>query len=242
MLAQWLKNHFRGLWYSLFALCALPGLALLVLLLAHGLGSNPLEFLMHTTGRSALVLLTLTLCITPLRLGLTQLSIFTNRRFGKRLSDWNWLIRLRRPLGLWSFAYAAGHAWIFAHFDLGYDWAAAYSEVVEKPYILVGLCALLLLLLLAATSPHAMVRRLGRWWRRTHRLVYVAAVLALLHFWWLVKPGLWTPWPETLALTALLAYRAALFGGLLERWDGFDGRESTHRGTAAQPQGMAALA
>lgn len=233
MWAQWLKNHFQGVRLGLFALCALPALTLGSLFLGPGLGANPLELLMHCSGRSALVLLALTLCITPLRRGLTRLSIFANGRYGKRLADWNWLIRLRRPLGLWCFAYATGHAWIFAHFDLGYDWSAAWSELQEKPYILAGLCTLLLLLLLAATSPQAMVRRLGRTWRRLHRLVYVAAVLALLHFWWLVKPGLWTPWPESLALAALLGYRAALFGGLLERWDGFDGKESAQRGSNA---------
>lgn len=233
MLAQWLKDHFQRVWACLFVLCALPALAVLVLFLGHGLGANPLEFVLHTTGRSALALLVLTLCITPLRRGLTRASRFTQQRFGKRLSDWNWLIRLRRPLGLWSFAYGSAHAWVFAHFDLDYDWGAALGEAREKPYLLAGLCALLLLWLLAATSPHAMVRRLGRQWRRLHRLVYLAAVLALLHFWWLVKPGLWTPWPETLALAGLLGYRAALFAGLLERWDGFDGQESSQRPTKA---------
>ena len=177
----------------------------------------------------ALQLLVLTLCVTPRRRVLSGAAIATQRRWGKRLADWNWLVRLRRPLGLWSFAYAALHAAFYLHFDLGYDAAAALDEVQQKPYLLAGLGTLLLLLLLALTSPQAMVRRLGRQWRRLHRLVYVAALLALLHFWWLVKPGLWTPWPETLALGLLLGYRAGLWVSLLPRWDGCDGSESLQR-------------
>ena len=229
MLAAWLKNHFPFVWRSLFAACALPALALLYLSLAQDLGPNPLALLLHSSGRSALVLLTLTLCITPMRRWLTTLSAFTNRRYGKRLSDWNWLVRLRRPLGLWCCAYALLHAWVYAAFDLGYDAGAAWADVQEKPYVLAGLAALLLLLALAITSPTAMVRRLGRYWRRLHRLVYAVAILGLLHFWWMTKPGLLAPWPETLALGLLLGYRAALFGGLLQRWDGFDGKESQER-------------
>lgn len=207
----------------------MPGMVLTLFFYTGNLGPNPLAQLLHTTGRSALVLLTASLLITPLRRWLTRLSSFTNRRYGKRLADWNWLIRLRRLLGLWCFAYALAHAWIYATFDLGYDWAAAWLEVQEKPYLLAGMAALALLVPLAATSTQGMIRRLGRQWRRLHRLVYAVAVLALLHFWWMMKPGLWTPWPDTLALAVLLGYRAALFSGLLEKWDGFDGKESQER-------------
>ncbi|RFO97652.1 sulfoxide reductase heme-binding subunit YedZ [Rhodoferax lacus] len=231
MLAAWLKNHFQSVWRCCFSACMLPALALLARVLSSDLGPNPLALLLHTTGRSALVLLTATLAITPLRRWLTNLSAYTHQRYGKRLSDWNWLVRLRRLLGLSCFAYALAHAWIFAAFDLGYDWSAALSEVQEKPYVLAGLLALLILAPLAATSTQSMVRRLGRHWRRLHRLSYAAAVLGLLHFWWLTKPGLISPWPDTAALTLLLGYRAALYSGLLERWDGFDGKESLVRPT-----------
>ena len=229
MLAAWLKNHFQVVCRTLFAACALPGLYLLYGMAASDLGANPLALLLHTTGRSALVLLTLTLAVTPMRRWLTSLSALTHRRYGKRLSDWNWLVRLRRMLGLWCFAYALAHAWIYCTFDLAYDWQAAWAEAQEKPYLLAGLCALLLLMPLAATSTHAMVRRLGRHWRRLHRLTYAVAVLGLLHFWWLTKPGLFTPLPDTLVLAWLLGYRVALYSGLLERWDGFDGKESLER-------------
>jgi sulfoxide reductase heme-binding subunit YedZ len=101
--------------------------------------------------------------------------------------------------------------------------------VGEKPYLLVGLAALLVLAVLAATSTQRMIRRLGRRWRPLHRLTYAVAVLGLMHFWWLTKPGMWTPWPDTLWVGLLLGYRLALFSGVLERWDGFDGKESQER-------------
>lgn len=229
MLASWLKNHFALVWKGIFVASALPGLVLLGVIVAADAGPNPLALLLHTTGRSSLVMLTITLAVTPLRRLLTNASRFTNRRYGKRLSDWNWLVRLRRQLGLWCFSYAAAHAWIYCAFDLGYDWSAAQHEIGEKPYLLAGLAALLLLVLLAATSSQGMIRRLGRHWRQLHRLTYAVAVLGLLHFWWMTKPGLWLPWPDTCALAVLLGYRVALFSGVLERWDGFDGKESQER-------------
>lgn len=229
MWAAWLKAHFRAVWRALFAACTLPALYLTYRFGLDDAGANPLALLLHTTGRSALVLLTLTLAVTPLRRWLTRLSALTHRRYGKRLADWNWLVRLRRMLGLWCFAYALAHTWIYCSYDLAYDWQAATSELQEKPYLLAGLCALLLLAVLAATSTQAMMRRLGRHWRRLHRASYAVAVLALLHFWWLTKPGLYNPLPDTLALAWLLGYRLALYSGVLERWDGFDGRESQER-------------
>lgn len=229
MLAAWLKAHFQTVWRVLYAACTLPAMVLLYLALRGDLGANPLALLLHTTGRSSLVLLTLTLAVTPLRRWLSRLSTLTHRRYGKRLADWNWLVRLRRMLGLWCFAYAWAHAWIYSAFDLGYDWDAAWGELQEKPYLLAGMTALLILLPLAATSTQAMIRRLGSHWRRLHRLSYAAAVLGLLHFWWMTKPGLRTPLPDTLVLTLLLGYRAALYSGVLERWDGFDGKESLER-------------
>lgn len=229
MLAAWLKEHLRTVWWLVFVASSAPALYLLNAYRSDGLGSNPLEMLLHTTGRSALVLLTVTLAVTPLRKLLTSLSRMTARRYGKRLADWNWLVRLRRLLGLWCFTYALSHGWIYLEFDLGYDWASAWNEVREKPYVAVGALALLVLVPLAATSTQGMIRRLGRNWLRLHMLTYLVAVLGLLHFWWLVKPGTWGPLPDTLVLTVLLGYRVLLRTGLLERWEGFDGREVPER-------------
>lgn len=234
MLATWLKNHFRTVWWVLFCASSIPALYLLAAYNAEGLGANPLETLLHTTGRSALVLLTLTLTVTPLRKLLTSLSRRTARQYGKRLADWNWMVRLRRQLGLWCFAYALLHAGIFLEFDLGYDWARAWIEVQEKPYLAVGLLGLLTLIPLAATSTNRMMRLIGgRRWLRLHMLTYLVAVFGLLHFWWLVKPGSWSPLPDTLVLGGLLGYRVLLRSGLIERWEGFDGREVVDRPRAA---------
>lgn len=213
----------------LFLACSLPAAWLLYGYFSETLGPNPLANLLHTTGRSALVLLTATLTITPLRRWLTQISRAMHLRDGKRLSDWNWLIRFRRMSGLWCFAYALAHGWIYAAFDLGYDWTTAGLEIQEKPYLMAGVCALAMLIPLAATSAQAMIRLLGRNWRRLHSLTYAVAVVGLLHFWWMMKPGLWTPWPDTAVLTALLGYRLALRAGWLERWDGFNGMDSRER-------------
>jgi sulfoxide reductase heme-binding subunit YedZ len=229
MVAIWLKDHFEAVWRLLFLACSVPAVWLLYCYNRETLGPNPLSFLLHTTGRSALVLLTATLTITPLRRLLTQLSKIAHLRYGKRLSDWNWLIRLRRLLGLWCFAYALAHAWIYAAFDLGYDWTTAWFEVQEKPYLLAGAMALAMLFPLAATSTQSMMRRLGKNWRRLHTLTYAVAIAGLLHFWWMMKPGLWTPWPDTVILVALLGYRLALRTGWLERWDGFNGMDSQER-------------
>lgn len=229
MLAAWLKDHFTLVWRLVFLACAVPGVALIYWYATDDLGPNPLLFLLHATGRSALILLSITLCITPMRRWMSNFSKAVHLRFGKRLADWNWLIRLRRQLGLWCFAYAVAHGWIYASFDLDYDWTTAWLEAQEKPYILAGLAGLLMLIPLAVTSHPYMIRQLGQNWRRLHTLTYAVAIVGLLHFWWMQKPGLWTPWPETLGLTLLLGYRVLLRTGLLERWDGSDGKESQER-------------
>jgi len=229
MLASWLKLHFTQVWWSVFLLSSLPALALFWRYLQNDLGSNPLASLMHTTGRSALVLLAITLSVTPLRRWISNIYRWTHRVYGKRLSDWNWLIRLRRQLGLWCFAYACIHAWLYVHFDVGYDWASAWADVQEKPYIFAGLSALLMLVPLAITSTQSMIRRLGKHWIRLHMLIYLIAIAGLLHFWWMIKPGLWTPWPDTVVIGVLLGYRLLLRTGVLARWDGFDGKESFER-------------
>ena len=143
--------------------------------LVHGavvgdLGANPVETITRTTGWYALVLLCATLAVTPLR----------------RLAQWPWLARLRRSLGLLSFVYAALHftAWLwFEHF---FEIEAMWRDVIKRPFITAGFIAFVLMLALAATSANAMVRLLGgRQWQMLHRLVYLIAVLGVLHFWWM---------------------------------------------------------
>ncbi|TFV99588.1 protein-methionine-sulfoxide reductase heme-binding subunit MsrQ [Oxalobacteraceae bacterium OM1] len=156
---------------SLVFLAALLPFARLVLFaFTDKLGANPIEFITRNTGDWTLYLLCITLGVTPLR----------------RLSKWNWLIKLRRMLGLFAFFYAALHFTTFLWFDHFFDIDEMLKDVVKRPFITVGFAAFVLLIPLAVTSTNAMVRRLGgKRWQWLHRLVYVIAPLGILHYWWM---------------------------------------------------------
>lgn len=158
----WLK---RGV----FVLALLP-LVQVVFAGAQGrLGANPIETITRASGDWTLYFLCFTLAVTPLR----------------RLTGQHWLLKLRRMLGLFTFLYASLHFLCFIWFDHFFDLAEMLKDVLKRPFITVGFSAFLLLVPLALTSSDAMVRRLGRHWARLHRLIYVVAVLAILHFWWM---------------------------------------------------------
>jgi sulfoxide reductase heme-binding subunit YedZ len=159
--------------------------------IANRLGADPVAALTHATGDWALRLLLLTLAITPLR----------------RLTGWSWPIRYRRMLGLHAFAYACTHFAIYLVLDLGGYWAQIFDDIAKRPFITVGFLAWLGLLPLAATSTRAAMRRLGHRWGRLHRLVYAIAILAVLHFLWLVKADLREPLIYAGILAALLVAR-----------------------------------
>ena len=179
-----------------FALVDLPGGAALIAL-GRDLGANPLETITRSTGFSALVLLTLTLLVTPARQWLGQ----------------PWLIKLRRMLGLFAFFYAALHAMTWVWFDHFFDVREMAKDVFKRPFILVGFSAFVLLLPLALTSFNAAVRWLGgKRWLWLHRLVYVVAGLAVLHFWWM-KAG-----KNDLAQPALFAAAMLLLAGARFAW------------------------
>jgi len=154
-----------------FALCLLPLAVIAWDTFADRLGTDPVAQLEHRTGIWALRLLLATLAITPLR----------------RLTGRRELVRFRRMLGLFAFFYASVHLTTYVVVDLGAYWAQLGADIVKRPYITVGFTAWLLLVPLALTSTRAMMRRLGRQWQRLHKLVYPIALLALLHFLWLVK-------------------------------------------------------
>jgi sulfoxide reductase heme-binding subunit YedZ len=194
-----------------FGLCASPALWLAGAWAGGGLGPNPLDRLLHVSGRSALLLLLVTLAVSPLRRLSVQLARAVHARTGKRLADWNWLIRLRRMLGLFAFFYALLHTLLYAVLDAGLSWAAVAEDLAERPFIALGWLALLLLAPLAATSTNAAMRALGPWWRRLHLLAYAAAVLGLTHFALQAKVMQAAPWPEAAALLLLL-------GGRLRAW------------------------
>lgn len=210
-------------------ICALPALFLLWGLLRDELGSTPLTHLLQISGRSALKIQIIALSITPMRRMSALFAASMQWRHGKRTADWNWLIKLRRPLGLWSFAYASLHLGFYVIFDLDYDWQAGWNELWSKNYLMVGAVAWILLVPLAATSTKRMMKRLGRHWARLHTIVYLIAALELLHFWLLAKHGTYAPLSDTLILMCLLFYRAALKCGIFPHWDGDDGSESRPR-------------
>lgn len=176
---------------GLFVLCLAPLGALLASGLTARLGPNPVEVLTHTTGDWGLRLLLLTLAVTPLR----------------RLTGWGWLLRFRRMLGLFAFFYLSLHLVTYLWLDQFFDWAAILEDVAKRPYITAGFAAFLLLVPLALTSTRGMVRRLGRRWQTLHRLIYPAAALGVLHFFWLTKADLREPLVYASVLALLLALR-----------------------------------
>ena len=177
---------------------------------SDALGADPVATIEHTLGLWALRFLLLTLAITPLRQLLKQPM----------------LQRFRRMLGLYAFTYATLHFTAWLVLDMRGFWAVIAEDLVKRPYITVGFAAWLLLLPLAATSTVGWMRRLGRNWGRLHRLVYAIAVLAVLHFWWLVKSDIREPLLYASILAALLGWRVA------KAWQR---RRQLQAGTASRP-------
>ena len=159
------------------------------------LGVNPIEKLTHVTGMTALVILLVTLAVTPAR----------------RLTGWNALIKIRRPLGLFAFFYAVLHFSVWMVLDLNFRLEWVWEDIVERPYITVGFTALVLLTPLAVTSTKGWIRRLGKRWATLHRLAYVATGLGLVHFYWLVKADVRLP-------LLLIAIFVVLMGFRVARW------------------------
>ncbi len=169
-----------------------PATVLTIKLFQGSLRPDPVQRLTHVTGLTTLILLLVTLAVSPVR----------------RWTGWSALIRFRRLLGLFAFSYALLHFTIWALFDHLFDPAAMVEDIVERPYITVGFTALLMLLPLALTSTRGWIRRLGgKRWASLHRLVYVAAALGILHFLWLVKLDTREPVIYAIILVGLLATR-----------------------------------
>lgn len=177
---------------------ALLPLALLGYDAARGrLGANPIEFFLLTTGVLTLIFLVLTLSVTPVR----------------RLFDWNELIRVRRMLGLFAFFYALIHLLTYSVFDKSLGIRAVVDDVLQRPFIAIGMAAFLILVPLAATSTNRMIKRLGgKRWARLHRLSYVAAILGVVHFWMIVKSDVFYPALFAVGIAGLLAFRSLRTG------------------------------
>jgi sulfoxide reductase heme-binding subunit YedZ len=154
---------------SAFVLALVPFFALVYLVATDQL-VEPLQYITRNTGSWTLYFLCITLAVTPLR----------------RLSGWNWLLKLRRMMGLYAFFYALLHFTTFLWFDHFFDVQEMLKDVAKRPFITVGFTAFVLLVPLAVTSTNGMVRRLGgKRWQLLHKLVYVIAPLGILHFWWM---------------------------------------------------------
>lgn len=137
----------------------------------NNLGVDPVRQILFHTGTTALVLLVMSLAVTPLKI----------------VAGWNQLIPLRRPLGLYAFFYVCLHFLTFIWLDYGLDLAFIIDGIIEQKFVLVGFAAFLLLIPLAITSTKGWQRRLGKRWKKLHKLNYVIIVLVLIHFIWLVK-------------------------------------------------------
>lgn len=187
-------TRWTAIWWMFW--CA--GLAPLVLLVYQVVtdqaGADPAQMLVLATGLWALRFLWLTLAVTPLR----------------RLPRLGWLIRFRRMLGLYAFFYAVLHLLAFITFILGWRVDLVWREFTERPYIVVGLLSLLLLLPLAVTSTTYWMRRLGRNWVRLHWLIYPAAILAMVHFIMQIRAGYAEQLLYGLLLLILLSYRVVV--------------------------------
>ncbi len=184
------------MWFTLFRIAVFVACLVPIFWLGWdtwtvNLGTDPVQQITHRTGDWALRFLLISLSITPLR----------------RLSGWNELIKLRRMLGLYAFFYACLHLGTYLVLDLGGFWSQIFADIVKRPFITVGFVAWLLMLPLALTSTRGMMRRLGRRWQPLHRLVYVCAGLAVLHFIWLVKADLSEPLIHLGILLVLLGFR-----------------------------------
>ena len=175
-----------------WAACLAPLTALAWRLFTDPLVTNPIDVATDTLGDWTLRILLASLTMTPLRI----------------LFGLSWPLTLRRLLGLFAFAYAALHFSVWLVVDHFFDWPTMVADIVKRPYITVGFTALVLLVPLAATSTTGMIRRLGAAnWRRLHRLVYLIAILGVLHYLWLAKVGVLGPYYYAAWLALLLAVR-----------------------------------
>jgi methionine sulfoxide reductase heme-binding subunit len=186
---QWARRVMKP---AVFLACLIP-----VSLLVYGafwgdLGANPVETITNTTGIWTLRLIVITLAITPARW----------------LTKWNTIIQFRRMLGLFAFFYGTMHFMTYFILDRSLMFGDLWEDVMKRPYITMGFSAFVLLIPLALTSTKGWIRRLGGYrWNLLHRLIYVTAILAVIHYWWKVKLDTTYPRYYALVVAALLGVR-----------------------------------
>ena len=176
---------------SIFFMALMPFIWLLLKIFQNDLGPDPAQALSIETGEWTLRFLLLTLAITPFR------QIF-------RMVE---IARLRRMIGLFAFFYASIHFLSWMAFILAFRWLAIAEELVERPYITVGFLAYVILFLLGVTSTNSMVRRLGKNWKRLHKFVYAASILAIVHLLWILRTDVTEAVIYGVLLAILMGYR-----------------------------------
>lgn len=177
---------------TIFAAALLPVARLVWKALHNGLGANPIEVITHSTGDWTLIFVLLTLSITPIR----------------RLTRQYWLIGLRRMVGLFAFFYGSLHFTTYFWLDKSFDVHEIVKDIYKRPFITVGFTAFVLMIPLAATSTAWSIRLLGgKNWQRLHRLIYLTAILGVIHYIWLVKADKRKPLEYGVVLAILLVYR-----------------------------------
>jgi len=174
-----------------FTLCLVPISLLFYKLYIDDLGANPFEALTRQSGEWTLRFLLITLSLTPLKIVLKK----------------SWPLKFRRMLGLFVFFYASIHLMTYLWFDQFFDWEEIWIDIVKRPFITVGMLSWFILLPLAITSINSMKRRVGRYWKKLHQLVYLIGILVLIHYFMLVKADLWWPVLYAVIFLALMFVR-----------------------------------
>jgi sulfoxide reductase heme-binding subunit YedZ len=192
--SQWIRRVGKPL---VFAACLFPFAMIVADIFLGRLSANPIEDITHRTGDWILILLLVTLGVTPLR----------------AMTGWGALVQLRRMIGLFAFFYAVLHFSTYVVFDHFFDFAEIVVDITQRPYITVGFTSFVLLIPLAVTSTKGWVKRLGgKRWTKLHRLIYVTAAGGVLHYLWLVKADVRKPTIFGVVLVVLLATRLRLKG------------------------------
>ena len=192
------RVYWKGLKVIVFILSLIPVSLLLYEAITDQLGANPIETLHFRLGDWALRFLCLGLAITPV----------------KQITGIKALVRFKRLLGLYAFFYASLHFLVYVCLDLSFSIEQLMDEIPKSPYIIVGLLTYALLIPLALTSTQKMQKRLGKRWKRLHRLVYLVAVLAVVHYLWLTKLDITEPLIYIGIMSVLLSFRIIKFRGL----------------------------
>ncbi len=185
------KQHIVFVKVAIWIFAFLPLTRLIWLGVNDNLGANPVEFVEHSTGIWALVFLLISLSMTPIRL----------------ITGLVWPIQLRRILGLFMFFYACLHITAYVWLDFALMWNEIVKDVAKHPRILVGFAAFVLAIPLAATSNSWMIKKLKTNWKKLHKLVYLIAILGVVHFWMLVKKDITEPFYYAAMLVLLLSIR-----------------------------------